>query len=368
MKLNNLHRLKALHEDRINPIDAHRLPPIQQYKKALPFRPAVKFEEKLEELNRRVLPEKNPEVLQLGTEEQLKMARDAYRKVSTELRRNIISGLEKDTYWDAARKVDDDPNGNIVIVADVDNTKWLNSESGLTHHGANTILRTIGDLFNENFSYVEPDTSSGVTGSGIRNTRCFHPHGDEFRVFSNIRGLSRKYASNRLLALLRAAVHVSNSLASYGFTHSDDPLVDDSGTQATITIAVSNGLKEANALLRKAKESSKYAIVVDADLMDRLSFKEYCNKGLKDLLTQTNYPVILGENQNKALDMLKQQTRGVILMECGYSGIPHQDRLDLEREIEERLAYLREPRSVLPIPIGPHNYIYIPINESYSGL
>lgn len=367
MRLNNLHRLNVLHEDRVNPLDAHRLPPIQQYKKALPFKPAIKMAEKLEELNRRVLPETNPDILQLPSDEQLKMARDSYRKVSTELRRNIISGLEKDTYWDAARKVDDDPNGNIVIVADVDNTKWLNSESGLTHHGANTVLRTIGDLFNQHFTYVEPDTSSGLTGSGIRNTRCFHPHGDEFRVFSNIRGLSKRYASNRLLALLKAAIHTSNSLASYGFTHSDDPLVDDSGTQATITIAVSNGLKEANALLRKAKDASKYAIVVDNDLMDRLSFKTYCNKGLKELLAQTNYPVMLGENQNKALDMLGKQ-RGVILMECGYSGIPHEDRLDLERQIQERLAYLKEPRSVLPIPVGPNNYIYIPINESYSGL
>lgn len=361
MRLDNLFsKDKLILEDRVHPIDAHRLPPIQQYRKALPFIPALNLAERLEGLKKDALPEHNPDLLNLTPEEQLDSARNAFRTCVSDTQRHIISGLEQGTYWDAEKRTANDPNGYICLVADLDNTKWMNTESGLGHKGVNTVLRTIGELFENNFSYEEPDPVAGTTGKGIRNTRVYHPHGDEFRAFTNIKGLNRKYASKRLLSVIRAAVDLANQLSSYGFTHTDDALAEDSGTQATMTIGISNGVREADTLLAKAKNDCKFAIVVDSDLMNRLGFKEHCNRELRDLINRVNYPIQM-EDQNKALDMLKAR-QGTILMECAYSGISPEDRMDFESMLRDRNAYFQSPRSCFPVIIGKRVY-YLPLNE-----
>lgn len=367
MRLNKLYRGKVtIGEDRAHPLELQRLPPVHQRISALPFKPAIGLNNTVEDLDKKALPDANPDLLALPIEEQLKMARRAYNDLKMEIRKHPVSGLTKNTHLK-------NPQDYIVIVGDVDNMKWLNSESGLGHKGVNTVLRTIGKLLREHFEYQSPVGGSGVAGSGIRHTRAYHPHGDEFVVVSYVKGLSKRYASQRLVALLETAVDVANSLASVGFTHENDlDQMHPHGVQATMSFAISDDVKKAHTLLAKAKSEAKYSLVIDSDLLEKLDTKHHCNRELKALLERCSnvgdsIPItVMGESQNKALDMLRNR-KGIMLLECSYGGVPENDRMELEEILREKWAYLTQPGGIFTIAVGPDDYDYLPLKEAYGA-
>jgi hypothetical protein len=367
MRLNKLYRGKVtIGEDRTHPLELQRLPPVHQRISALPFKAASSLNNTVEELDRKVLPDTNPDILGLPIEEQLKMARKAYNELKMEIRKHPISGLAKNTHLK-------NPQDYIIIVGDVDNMKWLNTDSGLGHKGVNTVLRTIGKLLNEKFEYQSPVGGSGVAGSGIRHTRAYHPHGDEFVIVSYVKGLSKRYASQRLVALLETAVDVANTLAGVGFTHESDlDNMHPQGVQATMSFAISDDLKKAHTLLAKAKGEAKYSLVIDSELLDKLDTRTHCNRELKGIIERCSnvndsIPItVMGESQNKALDILKGR-KGIMLLECSYGGIPENDRMELEELLREKWAYLTKPGGVFTVALGPEDYDYLPLKEAYGG-
>jgi len=368
MRLEKLYSGKSFLLEARAAIPPGRLPDPAEHENAMGFKAAVDFDQAIEDADRK-FAEGNCE--------------EAYRELKTELIKNYISGLR----WSLKQE---DPNSRyFYVVGDIDNMKWLNDESGLSHVGVNSILQRVGTLMYNHIEgqydvedmqvYKQGDPLAGkVLRSGIEQTKTFHPHGDEFGARTNITSMDTAQKGQTLLGLIESCLKTSDQLAKIAWYASQDATQRQTGgVQATVSFAISDNKRRADLILTKTKAQTKYSVTVDSRLIQQYinPFKELRRE--LDQLTGVGVETMRGsktakfvrggikEAHNKQLQAVMNQP-GCLLLELDPLQIPRHEKLELLSGLEEKLHYLRNPNGVLCVPCGDKN-MYYPLKEPYNG-
>jgi GGDEF domain-containing protein len=366
MRLDKLHKpnkLRLLYEeDTGKPLEANRYPPVKRHAVA-ECSPLVNIEDELDALKELVF--EYPKGMDPPTHEEsvkaLRRSQAAFKRLLQRMQLNPISGLHgateysrisEDAHKAVARKEKfgkPGPTDFIIVAADVDDMKFLNSKTGLGHAGVNSILQTIGKLFKENFD--------------IEGTRCYHPCGDEFAVVSKMTG-EHEEARQKFAKLLKGCIGVANALAETGFHHKGWP--DDRRVQPTISFAISNTDTSSKGLLThvKAGKSMKFVVVVDRDLRYDLGFSpEELNKYVQRLQSgETNVlvrdvPEMAVYEEKMPIDEVRNN-QGPVILECSWADNP--DKEKLEAIVKMKGRYRDAPEGVQKF--GKH---YLPLGEAF---
>ena len=367
MRLNDLYRPNKLsllyEEDTGRPLDLGRYPPIKKHALA-EASPLVDLDEELDAL--REMAFEYPKGIDPETPEEavraLRRSQAAFNRLLKRMQLNPVSGLHGSTEYtkmseeaqkSAARKEkfgSPGPTEYIVVAADVDDVKFLNSKTGLGHAGVNAILQTVGKLFQENFA--------------IEGVKSFHPHGDEFAVVAEVGG-DQEAARQKFAQLLKGCMGVANALAETGFHHKGWP--DDRRVQPTISFSISNTDTSSKGLLTHVKsgKSMKFVIVVDRDLRYDLGFSpEELNKYVQRLQSDSEAEVVVRDSPEVAVYESKmpidevRNKQGPVILEASWADNPEKEKLEALLKMKGR--YRDNPEGVQKF--GKH---YLPLGEAF---
>lgn len=375
MRLNNLHnrsgKLRLLYEDETGqPLEPSRYPAVKRHviAEAKPLLNILKEVDALQNMVFEYPKEVNPSDYKEAVKA-LRRAQAAFKRLTNRMGQNPVSGLGGSSSYD--RMVEDvhgatarrkkfnrpGPGEFIVISADLDDTGFLNTKSGLGHMGVNAILQNVGKLFQKSFS--------------MDDTHLFHPGGDEFKVISKL-GDDPEEARLRFAQLLKACMDVSNGLAETGFYLDGWP--DERRIQPTLSFGISNSDLSSEGLLRHVKAGAasgkpiKFVIVNDRDLRYDLGFSpEEMSKYVQqvqqpnDELVSLDSPDVAFYESKLPMDNVRDR-RGPIICEASWSENPHKKKLALLSQKRKEYLDKASPEGVLK-----WGNKYIPLKESFQA-
>lgn len=128
-----------------------------------------------------------------------------------------ISGLRHKSYFVRSKE----PGSHLFVVADLDNLKYLNSKLG--HSGADTVIRTFGELMEE---YLEHNINQAFG----KISKTFHRSGDEFNAIISLQDVSTERVVRRVY---EESQKLLDKFAGMSFK------TDEGSARATATIGIS---------------------------------------------------------------------------------------------------------------------------------
>lgn len=335
-------------EESSQPLESSRYHPVQRFRQTDAL-PAIQMKNELATLDN--LARRDP-------------AR-AYRQLRSLIDRDVTTGLRGRAEYSKimGESSDELSDGGlpqqIVIAADVDNMAHMNEKSGLGTSGVNSVLKYIGELFENRFGSAQ-DVSVYRNGS------------DSFAVTIFIGDKDVGKAQAVFVDALSRCIWISNTLATTGV--SNEGWSSERSIQPTISFGISTSDGSANGILDNIKAGGdgrkplKYVVVIDSDLRQTLGLsvddinriKSQAPKGIDVVSTDPSEFVY---ESKMPVDQVREQP-GALVVECSYRDMPGNRKKELGLYRESKNRYLKEP--VGAVLLDAERGIYGPLKEAYQ--